>query len=285
LPDIAYVNGRFCPIEQAVVSIEDRGLQFGDSVYEVMRAYAGQIFALGQHLDRFTRSSRLIHLNADDFLAELPGLLEEALRQSTYGDAILYVQLTRGAAQRSHSIPADILPTRIITVRPMEDSYAAEQAEGVSAVGLQDIRWAHCDIKSTNLLAGVLLKYEARQAGAFEAILFNERGELTEGASSNVFVVIDGVLRTPELSERILAGVTRLRLLELARQDGIPVRSGVLSREDMAGADEVFVASTSIEVIPVVRFDGKPIGSGQPGPITRRLHELYREMARRPAGD
>jgi D-alanine transaminase len=280
VPDVACVNGEFSPIEDARVSVEDRGLQFGDAVYEVLRAYDGRIFAILEHLDRLARSCRHIRLDAPGVLAELPGQISEALARSGYADAVIYIQLTRGAARRTHLAPDSIRPTCIVTVRRVEQWYRDEQANGVSAVGFEDTRWARCEIKSTDLLANVLLKQQARDQGAFEAILFDRQGELIEGASSNVFVAAGGVLRTPSLSPHVLAGVTRLTLLRLASGQGIPAEEGRITRDAMADAAEILLASTTTEVIPVVMFDGRPVGDGHPGPIARRLLEAYQSAVR-----
>jgi D-alanine transaminase len=280
LPDIAWVNGRFSPLEQAYVSVQDRGFQFGDAVYEVLRAYDGRIFAVDRHVDRLRRSCRLIRLQAARIIECLSDLLAEALHRSEYTDAILYAQITRGVARRSHRIPAGLQPTCVLTVRSIEETYKLEQANGVTVIGLSDIRWARGEIKSTNLLASVLLKQRAAEEGAFEAVLFNGRDELTEGASTNVFIVTAGRLRTPALSERILAGVTRQVLLELAEKAGIPVSQETITCGEVVAADEMFLASTSIEVLPAVVMDGRPIGAGRPGPITRHLQQLYQRAVR-----
>jgi len=277
MPNIAYVNGEFLPLEKATVSIEDRGFQFGDGVYEVIRVYGRTPFRLNAHLSRLSQSAQAISIPVPFEPKEWEALIREGLQQSAYSECKVYIQMTRGVAPRDHLFPEASHPTIVMTFREMADLPLHMVEQGVAAVTLPDLRWARCSIKSLNLLPNLLAKQEANQAGAFEAILIKD-GFLTEGTSSNVVLVKNGALLTPALSNQLLAGVTRQAILELAKSKGIVVEERPVREKELTQADELFLIGTTIEVLPVTRLNGHPVGLGVPGPITKRMREYFRAL-------
>ncbi|HQR13801.1 MAG TPA: D-amino-acid transaminase [Nitrospira sp.] len=277
MPDIACVNGRFGPLAEAVVSIEDRGFQFGDGVYEVIRTYRGKPFALEEHLSRFERSAQALHLSLGHTRDQWLALVQEGLRLSRFPETKIYLQVTRGQAPRDHPFPASIPPTTVLTFRELHPLDSAIRKAGVWAITLDDMRWGRCDIKSVNLLANVLARQRAKDAGVFEAILVRD-GQVTEGSVSNVMVVRNGVLETAPEGHRILSGVTRAIVLELARKEGLPVMETFVGREDLLTASEVFLTGTTVEVLSVVHIDGQAIGAGVPGPLSQLLSHRWEAL-------
>ena len=270
MPDVAFVNGAFVLPADAKVSIDDRGFQFGDGIYEVIRTYAGRPFELEAHLARLDRSAAALDLTQPYSRAEWTNRILEGIRRAAYPEAKIYIQLTRGVAPRDHAYEADLTPTVVLTVRELHSLSRSVQAAGVEAMTIEDIRWGRCDIKSVNLLGNVLARQQAKRAQVFEAILVKE-GSITEGAVSNVMVVRGGTVMTAPEGPRILSGVTRAVVLGLARKEGLPVQERSIAPADLYGADEVFLTGTTVEVLAVVRVDGKVIKDGRPGPITQRL--------------
>ncbi len=270
MPDIAFINGRFLSWEEATVSIDDRGFQFGDAVYEVIRTYRGSPFKLAAHLARLDRSARELSLRQPYTSVQWTRWIQQGLSLAGYQDAKVYIQLTRGVAPREHGFPSDILPTAVMTIRTFHPLASEVRQAGVSACTREDLRWGRCDIKSVNLLANVLAREEAKKAGVFETILVRD-GFVMEGALSNVMAVQDGVVITAPDSTRILSGVTRTVVLELAKKDDIVIEERFIPVDLLYRADEVFLTGTTLEVLGVVQIDGKTIDSGQPGPITKTL--------------
>ena len=274
MPDIAYVNGRFSALEEATISIEDRGFQFGDGVYEVVRTYGGVPFRLYDHLLRLESSARAVSIPVPLSRTEWEALVREGVQRSEFAACLVYIQLTRGAAPRTHLFPSPAKPTVVMTFREIPETDGALQQQGVPAVTLPDLRWGRCSIKSLNLLANVLAKQEASEAGAMEAILVKD-GLVTEGCSSNVCLVRDGTIITPPLSDQLLAGVTRAVVLELARKHGITVDEREVPEEELTRTDELFLIGTTIEVLPVSTLNGVPVGHRIPGPVTRAVSEAF----------
>jgi D-alanine transaminase len=270
MPDIAFINGRFLPWKDATVSIDDRGFQFGDGVYEVVRTYRGVPFELSAHLDRLNRSAQELRLVQPYSLTQWTRWIQQGLSQAGYQEAKVYIQITRGAAPRDHAFPPEIPPTVVMTIRELHPLGSEIRRVGAVACTCEDLRWGRCDIKSLNLLGNVLAREEAKKAGVFEAILVKD-GLVTEGSLSNVMAVQSGTIVTAPEGPRILSGVTRTVVLGLAKKEQIPVEERFLPVEALYAADEVFLTGTTIEVLGVVRIDGRTIGSGQPGPITKTL--------------
>lgn len=266
------------PLAEAKISIEDRGFQFGDGVYEVIRTYRGHPFALDAHVARLERSADALDLVQPYSRTEWAHHIVEGIRLAAYPEAKIYLQVTRGVAPREHTYSVDVAPTVVMTVRELHPLDRLVQAAGVETMTIEDIRWGRCDIKSVNLLANVLARQQAKQAKVFEAILIKE-GLVTEGAVSNVMVVRGGAVMTAPEGPRILSGVTRAIVLELARKEGLPIQERCISRAELYGADEVFLTGTTVEVLAVVRVDGTVIKDGRPGPITQRLAAGFTSLA------
>ncbi len=277
MPEIAFVNGRFVPWHEAVVSIDDRGFQFGDGVYEVIRTYKGQPFRVDAHLERLARSSEQLKLPSSFTPSQWMDWIRQGLDLAQYSEAKVYIQVTRGAAPRDHAFPHGATPTTVMTIRPLHPVPEEIRTSGVTSCTCDDLRWGRCDIKSVNLLANVLAREEARHSGVFEAILVKE-GLVTEGSVSNVMAVHGGTLRTAPEGARILSGVTRAVVLELARREGIPVEERFLSVESLYRSDEVFITGTTVEVLGVVEVDGRRIGDGSVGTITKLLSSKWTAM-------
>jgi D-alanine transaminase len=277
VPETAFINGRFLPLADATVSVEDRGFQFGDGIYEVIRTYEGRPFKLESHLARLERSAQAIGLRQPYTRERWAQYILEGLRLAAFPEAKIYLQVTRGAAPRDHAYAQELEPTVVMTVRDLRPPNPTVQAAGVQAMTMEDIRWGRCDIKSVNLLANVLARQQATRAGVFEAILIRE-GRVTEGSVSNVMVVHNRILVTAPEGAHILSGVTRGIVLDLARQEGISVQERYCSRQEMMEAAEVFLTGTTVEVLGVVRIDGQPIGSGAPGPVTQSLAKRFHEQ-------
>ena len=258
------------PLDEAKISIEDRGFQFGDGIYEVIRTYKGHPFALEAHLARLERSATALDLTQPYSRPEWARHVLEGVRRAAYPEAKIYIQVTRGVAPRDHAYPAEVAPTVVMTVREFHPLDRSIQAAGVEAMTTEDIRWGRCDIKSVNLLANVLARQQAKQAKVFEAILV-KAGLVTEGAVSNVMVVQGGAVVTAPEGTRILSGVTRAVVLDLALSEGLPIHERFVSQADLYDADEVFLTGTTVEVLGIVRVDGRIIGEGRPGPVTQRL--------------
>lgn len=275
MPDIAYVNGHFSALEEATIPIEDRGFQFGDGVYEVVRTYGGVPFRLYDHLSRLESSARAVSIPVPLSRTDWEALIREGVQRSQYAECLVYIQLTRGMAPRAHLFPSAANPTVVLTFREMAGRDAALRRQGVPAVTLSDLRWGRCSVKSLNLLANVLAKQEANDAGAMEAILVKD-GLVTEGCSSNVCLVRDGTIITPPLSDQLLAGVTRAVVLELARKAGIVVDEREVPQEELTRVDELFLIGTTIEVLPVSTLNNVPVGGGIPGPVTKAVSEAFR---------
>lgn len=277
MPNVAFVNGAFMPLAEAKVSIEDRGFQFGDGVYEVIRTYKGYPFSLGAHLARLDCSATALELTQPYSRAEWTDHILEGIKRAAYPEAKIYLQITRGVAPRDHAYSDEATPTVVMTVREFRPLDRSVQATGVDAMTTEDIRWGRCDIKSVNLLANVFARQQVRQAGVFEAILVNE-GLVTEGAISNVMVVQGGTVVTAPEGARILSGVTRAIVLDLALSEGLPIQKRFVSQAELYEADEVFLTGTTVEVLGVVRIDRKVIGDGRPGPITQRLTTSFANL-------
>jgi len=277
VPNIAFLNGRFMPISQAKVHVEDRGYQFGDGVYELIRTYHGKIFFVDDHLSRMEKSAKAIGLNLFYTRAQWKKIIMTAHQKSRFPEARIYIQVTRGVAPRTHEIPSNLRPTTLITVRRFIPLPAKVRKRGVSIATTEDFRWGRCDLKSINLLPNILAKHKARAEGAFEAV-FIRNGWVAEGSTSNIFAVLSRSLVTPPTGPYLLAGITRDLVLGLAKQAGLDVKERDFSLDEVCQADEVFLTGTSIEVLPVVKVNGHTIGTGRPGTYTQRLYSLFESL-------
>lgn len=280
---IAYLDGRFLPQARACVPITDRAFLFGDGVYEVIPVYAGQPFRLAQHLTRLQRSLDGILLANPLAHKQWLEIVTQLVERNGGGNLSIYLQVSRGApAARDHAFPEPTVPTTVVGFsQPLKAVPASYLLEGAGAVVRNDDRWGHCDIKSTSLLANVLLKQQAVAAGAAEAILLRD-DEVTEGSSSNVFVVHDGVAHTPPQSAQVLPGITRDLILELADAHELPARFNTVTKAQLYAADEIWITSSTREIVPITALDGKPVGTGRPGPMWRRFYDLlqaYKDAA------
>ncbi len=274
MPDIAYLNGKWLPIAQAKVSVEDRGFQFADGVYELIRVYDGRPFHLRGHLARLAESARQIEIAPTRSLAQLERIALIGCRKSGHASAKIYIQLTRGAAPRLHHFPEKIKPTWVMTFRKLVPMEETVRKLGVSVLTVEDARWGRCHIKSLNLLANVMAREQAIRAGHFEAIFVRD-GLITEGAGSNVFAVLGSKIITPPEGPAVLSGITREVVLDLGKKSGFSMVEEALSLDQLRAADELFLTGTTIEVLSVVRLNGKKIGSGRPGPVGRALHAAF----------
>jgi D-alanine transaminase len=278
LPEIAYVNGEFLPLERATVRVEDRGFQFADGVYEVVRTYGGKPFATDAHLARLFRSLEAIEITVSLTVEQLSSIIEEGVQRAGFAEAVVYLQITRGCAPRHRGMPKNAKPTIVMTVRELPAHAAKLPVNGIAVITLPEFRWARCDIKSIALLPSVLAYQAARKAGASDAIFIREDETVNEATAGNVFLVQRGRLRTPPKSTHILAGVTRDKLLEAARAAGIQTVEERIAKADLYAAEEIFLTSTTSEVTPVVTVDGEQIGTGKPGPVSAKIYEQFAQM-------
>ncbi len=272
---ICFLNGAYPPLVDARVSPLDRAFLFGDAVYEVIPVYGGRPFRLREHLDRLNRSLAGIRMQAPCSHAEWAAICSELLARNGAAEAYIYLQVTRGAELgRNHAWPDGLTPTLFAYATPLEPTPAALLEQGVAAVTAPDIRWARRDIKSTALLANTLLKKLANDAGAFETIML-ENGELTEGSSTTVHVISQGVIHTPSNGHHILPGTTRDVVTELAARLDLSSFSGAVPEATLRGADEIWLAFATRGVLPVTRLDGAAVGGGRPGPLFKRMHAAF----------
>jgi D-alanine transaminase len=274
-----YVNGEFCDLADAKISILDRGLLFGDAVYEAVRVNNGRPFRAGDHYARMSGGLKALGISVPFSASQYETVLTELAERNGVRSGLVYIQVTRGAAMRAHVPPKEISPNVFAFVQTGQiPSWLSEYPGGVPVATVEDLRWQRCNIKTSMLLANTLAKRQAADAGAFEAVLVGQDGTVREGALSNLFAVLGGSLRTHPADQHVLPGVTRNLVLGLARQHGIPAAEHAFSKAELFAAEEAFLTSTTADVCPVVRVDGKSIGHGRIGPITARLGRLLAEM-------
>jgi D-alanine transaminase len=258
---------------QVQIDIEDRAYQFGDGVYEVIRVYNGQPFYLKEHLIRLEKSAQAIRLPLPYSINKIQSLLQQLLEKSSTAEGKIYLQISRGTAPRNHAFPPNAKPL-LVAYFDTIDRPLSKLQHGISAITTADLRWLRCDIKSLNLLPAVLAKQEAVDQGCEEALLVRDE-KITEGSSSNVFFVQQGKLITHPSNHLILHGITRQITIDLANQLKVPIVYQALSQQQLEHIDECFITSTTVEICPVVQIDGKAVGNGQPGPITRQLQQAF----------
>jgi D-alanine transaminase len=279
---LAYVNGRFVPHSQAMVHIEDRGYQLADAVYEVWALFDGKLGDAEGHFLRLERSLDELSIRHPMSRRALQRVLREAVRRNRVRDGLVYLQVSRGVAPRDHAFPdGDVRPAVVITVKAVDRAAAeAKAAKGIAVVTTPENRWGRCDIKSTALLPNVLAKQKAKAAGAAEAWFVDDLGFVTEGSSSNAWILdADGRLLTRDTNANILRGITRATLMKVLAEEGVEVVERPFTPAEVLAAKEAFTTSAGALLLPVVAIDGKTIGNGAPGPLAMRLRRLYIERA------
>ncbi len=269
-----YLNGKFMAPEDAKISVLDRGFIYGDGVYEVVPVYRRKPYRLAQHLARLQRSLDGIRLTNPHSAAQWEAIVREQIAHMPFDDQAVYFQVTRGVAKRDHAFPANVTPT-VFMMSNLLTLPTREQVErGVAVITAADQRWLHCDLKTTSLLGNVLARQLAVDAGATEAVLFRD-DMLTEASASNVMIVRNGVIVAPPKDNQILPGITYDVALELAHEGGLPMEIRPVTRAEALGADEMWLSSSTKEVLAVTTVDGKAFAGGKPGPLFRRIHELF----------
>ena len=275
---VVYVNGSYVPEEQGKISIFDRGFLFADGIYEVTAVLKGKLVDYDAHMERLERSLGEIRLDWPCSKEELKAMHLDMVKRNNLDEGWVYMQITRGSADRDFKFPKGVKPTLIAFTQAKKLVDNPDAVRGVSVITVPDIRWARRDIKSVMLLAPVLGKQAAYEAGAFEAWMV-EDGKVTEGTSSNAYIVKDGKVITRGLSNNILAGCTRRALFRLAQEKGVTLEERAFTPDEAYAADEAFLTSASNFVMPIVEIDNKRVGGGQPGPVTRKLREMFLEEA------
>jgi len=274
---IAYVNGAYVPMDLAFVHIEDRGYQFADGVYEGITVASGKLIDLQPHLDRLERSLRELQIDMPMGRRAMTVVFKETVRRNRLRDAFLYIQVTRGVAKRDHPFPSHAVSTLVVTARRLDLAAVKARAEvGIKVSSQPDIRWGRCDVKSISLLPNILAKQAAREAGGFEAVLYDDEGFVTEGSSTNIWMVTaDGTLVTRSTDDNILPGITRATLMALANELQMKVETRAFTLAEAKSASEMFLTSSTSCAMPIVEFDGVKIGTGRPGSVANRLAEAY----------
>lgn len=281
MPHVSYVNGRYVPHDEAVVHMDDRGFQFADSVYDVVPVVAGRMRLVDQHLDRLGRSLAALAVGWPVARRALPVIMARIMRRNWVNDGVIYIQVTRGVAPRNHPFPSSAVPSLVVSAWNNAGPAARLVEEGVRVVTRPDERWGRPDIKTTGLLANVLARQSAKENGAYEAWLIDRSRHVTEGCSSNVFILArDGALLTHPDNGAILPGITRANVIRMARGLGLEVGERAFTLDEARAARETFLTGTTITVLPVVTVDDAAIGDGKPGPVTMKLRALYQDYRR-----
>lgn len=272
-----YLNGEYLPLQDAKISVLDRGFLFADGVYEVIPSYGGHLLRLQEHLNRLQTNLDAIRLTNPLSAEQWHEILQKLLQDNEGEDQSVYLQVTRGvSAKRNHGFPDEVVPTVFVMVTELAAVNKEELRPGVSAITLDDIRWKACNVKSISLLGNILLRQQAHDQNAAEAILINE-GKAVEGAASNIFIVIDGVLVTPPTSYCLLPGITRDLILELAQQHNIQYEERDIAEAELTGASEIWLSSSTREILPVIELNGKAVANGQSGPIWEKMIDIYQQ--------
>jgi D-alanine transaminase len=276
---IAYVNGRYLPLHKAGVHVEDRGYQFADGIYEVIAVHNGRMIDLELHLARLGRSLKEVRIPWPMSKAALIHVLGQTKSLNLLANGILYIQITRGVARRDHGFPKHATPVLVVTAKGVKPTPPELIASGVAVVTMPDLRWKRCDIKSVSLLPNVLSKQEAKEKGAFEAWMVDDKGFVTEGSSTNAWIVTKkGQIVTRPTDSAILAGVTRRVVAELVKREKLKLAERPFTVAEALEASEAFLTSTTSWALPITKIDGKKVGTGKPGPITLKLRALYAEL-------
>ena len=276
MSQIVYLNGQFLPMEQARVPVLDRGFIFGDGVYEFIPVYSRHPLRLDEHLRRLQQSLDSIRLQNPHTADEWKARIVELVARNDNEDQSVYLHITRGVAPRDHAFPKNTPPTVFMMSNPLVTTTREQCEAGINVISAPDPRWEHCDIKAIALLPNVLMRQLAVDVGAVETVMFRN-GVLTEGAASNIFAVEKGVILAPPKDNHMLPGITYDLVLELAQANSIPVEVGQISEARVRAADELWLTSSTKEIMPIIQMDGQNIGSGQAGPMFRRMYQLYQD--------
>jgi len=272
---IVYLNGDYLPVNEAKVPVLDRGFIFGDGIYEVIPVYGGKLFRLEEHLQRLDNSLNAIQVSNPFNHHEWAALLETLLTHNPcYTDQSVYVQITRGVAMRDHGFPPGVTPTVFAMANPLVTTPAEQLEKGAAAITVPDIRWQNCHIKAIALLPNILMRQQALDQGAMEAIFVRD-GNVTEGAASNIFIVQNGAIKTPPKSNYLLPGITRDLVVELAHANGMACHETTIRDTELTTADEIWLTSSTKEVMPVTRLDDQPVGNGIPGPVWQQMYGIF----------
>jgi D-alanine transaminase len=274
---MVFLNGKFLPIEEARVPVLDRGFIFGDGVYELIPVYSRAPFRMDEHLARLEKSLAAVRIKNPYAREKWREILLALIAKQPWDDQGVYLQVTRGVAKRDHAFPAGVEPTVFVMCNPLVNPPRELVEKGASAVSAVDYRWHRCDIKSISLIGNCLLRQVSADAGAVETILFRD-GKLTEASASNVFVAKNGLLLSPPKSNLILPGITYDVVVEIAQAVKIPLEFRDVTEAEVRAADEIWLTSSSKEILAVVTLDGKPVGDGKPGPLFRKAWQGYQEF-------
>jgi D-alanine transaminase len=269
-----FLNGEFLPLSEAKISVLDRGFIFGDGVYEVIPVYHKNLFRLTQHIERLENNLSAIQINNPYNREQWLERLTDVINRQGQENLSVYLQVTRGIAPRDHAFPKDIKPTVFIMASELKQISLQSFNNGSTVITLDDIRWQYCNIKSISLLPNILLKQQALDQNAQEAILIRD-GEVTEGSSSNIFIVRDQVIKTPVKTRKLLPGVTRDLVVELARTASMQCEETTITEQELFEADEVWLTSSTREIVPVVKLNDQQVGDGSPGPVSRKMFDIY----------
>jgi len=273
---LVYLNGDYLPINEAKISVLDRGFIFGDGVYEVIPAYGAKALRFEHHMQRLQNSLDAVRITNPLTNAQWQEVLDKLISETGSEDQYLYLHITRGVASRDHRFPDETKPTVFVMSSALQPVEPALLEKGISAVTLDDIRWQHCNIKAIALLPNILLRQQAVDQDAMEAILIRD-GDITEGAASNVFIVSDGVIKTPPKGKKLLPGITRDLVVELAKTHNIPVEEVAITEKEFLAADEIWLTSSTKEILPVTRINEQQVGNGKPSAVWRDMYEKYQD--------
>ncbi len=272
-----FLNGEFMPMEEAKVPVLDRGFIFGDGIYELVPVYSRAPFRLDGHLARMERSLSEVGIRNPYTRVEWARIIGQMIERQPFDDQGVYWQVTRGVARRDHAFPKDVQPTVFMMSNPLVNPSKAVVENGASAVTAQDFRWHRCDLKTISLIGNCMLRQVSSEAGAIETILFRD-GTLTEASASNAYIVKDGVIATPPKDNLILPGITLDVVFDIVARGKLPLQVREITEAEVRGADEVWVSSSSKEIVAIVDLDGKPVGNGKPGPVFRKAWQLYQDF-------
>ena len=273
---LVYLNGEYLPINEAKISVLDRGFIFGDGVYEVIPAYGGKSLRFEHHMQRLQNSLDAVRITNPLSNTQWQEILDKLITETGSQDQYLYLHITRGVASRDHRFPDETKPTVFVMSSILQPVDPELLEKGISAVTLDDIRWQHCNIKAIALLPNILLRQQAVDQDAMEAILIRD-GDMTEGAASNIFIVSDGVIKTPAKGKKLLPGITRDLVVELAKTHNMPVEEVSITEKEFLAADEIWLTSSTKEILPVTRINEQQVGNGKPGAVWQDMYQKYQD--------